>query len=255
MIKAAFFDIDGTLVSFNTHEVPSSTWQALDRLREQGIKVIISSGRPAYQLQPFLCEGFDAYVTISGSLCYDGDGVYLSTPLDKEDVKTIVGRVGSGEYEALALLRDSAVLSGRNRRVSETEEKSNLVYPLGDFSSIVDEDVYQMCAFVGQVDDDKVLAGTSRVKTTRWTDLFCDVIPKTGGKRAGVLATCERYGIDPADTIAFGDGENDLSMFDAVGTSIAMGNAWDAVKDRADYLTDDVDHDGIYNACKHFGLL
>ena len=87
MIKAAFFDIDGTLVSFNT-------WQALDRLREQGIKVIISSGRPAYQLQPFLCEGFDAYVTISGSLCYDGDGVYLSTPLDKEDVKTIGGRGG-----------------------------------------------------------------------------------------------------------------------------------------------------------------
>ncbi|MFR7751669.1 MAG: HAD hydrolase family protein [Collinsella sp.] len=63
--------------------------------------------------------------------------------------------------------------------------------------------------------------------TTRWCDLFCDIIPANGGKDLGVAATLERLGIDASEAIAFGDGENDLSMFSAVGTSVAMGNAGD----------------------------
>ena len=45
MVKAIFFDIDGTLVSFKTHEVPRSTIDALDILRKKGIKVFIATGR------------------------------------------------------------------------------------------------------------------------------------------------------------------------------------------------------------------
>ena len=71
----------------------------------------------------------------------------------------------------------------------------------------------------------------------------------------GVAATLERLGIDASEAIAFGDGENDLSMFSAVGTSVAMGNAQDTVKAAATYVTTAVDDDGIYNAAKHFGLL
>ena len=71
----------------------------------------------------------------------------------------------------------------------------------------------------------------------------------------GVAATLERLGIDASEAIAFGDGENDLSMFSAVGTSVAMGNAQDTVKAAATYVTTAVDDDGIYNAAKHFGLI
>ena len=71
----------------------------------------------------------------------------------------------------------------------------------------------------------------------------------------GVAATLERLGIDASEAIAFGDGENDLSMFSAVGTSVAMGNAQDTVKAAATYVTTAVDDDGICNAAKHFGLL
>ena len=55
--------------------------------------------------------------------------------------------------------------------------------------------------------------------------------------------------------MAFGDGENDLSMFEMVGTSVAMGNASDMVKAHATLVTDDVDSDGLYNACQRLGLL
>lgn len=90
---------------------------------------------------------------------------------------------------------------------------------------------------------------------TRRCDLFCDIIPANGGKDLGVAATLERLGVDASEAIAFGDGENDLSMFSAVGTSVAMGNAQDTVKAAATYVTTAVDDDGIYSAAKHFGLL
>ena len=66
MIKAAFFDIDGTLLSFKTHLMPQSTKAAIARMREQGILTIISSGRPTYQLPPCIVTGFDAYLTLNG---------------------------------------------------------------------------------------------------------------------------------------------------------------------------------------------
>ena len=55
--------------------------------------------------------------------------------------------------------------------------------------------------------------------------------------------------------MAFGDGQNDVDMFSAVGTAVAMGNACRAAKEAADYVTDHVDEDGIWNALKHFGVL
>ncbi len=81
------------------------------------------------------------------------------------------------------------------------------------------------------------------------------ITPANGGKDLGVAAMLERLGIDASEAIAFGDGENDLSMFSAAGKSVAMGNAQDTVKAAATYVTTAVDDDGIYNAAKHFGLL
>ena len=96
---------------------------------------------------------------------------------------------------------------------------------------------------------------TSNIITTRWCEVFCDIVPAEGGKDYGVKATLERLGIGPDEAIAFGDGENDLSMFSAVGTSVAMGNAYGATKDAASYVTTSVDDDGIWNACKHYRLV
>ena len=60
---------------------------------------------------------------------------------------------------------------------------------------------------------------------------------------------------DYQDVVVFGDEKNDLSMFSDEWTSIAMGNAIDELKQKATYITDSCDKDGIYNACKHFGWI
>lgn len=57
------------------------------------------------------------------------------------------------------------------------------------------------------------------------------------------------YGFSKEEAIAFGDGENDIEMLEAAGTGIAMGNAKDAVKERADLICKSAEEDGIYEYC------
>lgn len=255
MIRAAFFDIDGTLLSFKTHKTPESTKRALATLREKGILTIVSSGRPTYQLPPCIKTGFDAYITLSGQLCYDADGVFRSNPISKTGVASVVEQVKSGCYEALVLQGDRAFCSKLTDDVAEVARAAGLVYEPDDIDRTFDAPVYQFCAFLDQDREHIITDAIPDVATTRWTHLFCDIMPADGGKIHGVRAAFERYGISPQEAIAFGDGENDLSMFEAVGTGVAMGNAWDTVKERADYVTTSVDDDGIWKACEHFGLL
>ena len=79
-IKAAFFDIDGTLLPFEAKHLPASTVDALARLRKNGVKTFIATGRPPVHL-PYLhaLDGtpFDGYVTMNGQYCYLADGELL----------------------------------------------------------------------------------------------------------------------------------------------------------------------------------
>ena len=74
-------------------------------------------------------------------------------------------------------------------------------------------------------------------------------------KQHGIDLIAAHYGIDLKDTLAFGDGGNDISMLRHAGIGIAMGNANDTVKQNADYVTDDIDNDGIVKALRHLDLL
>ena len=253
--KAAFFDIDGTLLSFKTHAMPASTVRALAALQANGIKTVISTGRATYEFPAELRRGFDAYITHNGQLCYDAAGVFRSVPIDPADARVIIDLARTGAFDVLVSQRDRSFVSALSPRVLEVGRKVDITYHAGDLDQALAEPVYQFCVFVDPGEERRFLSHTHDVVATRWTDLFCDVVPRQGGKDYGVRAVCERYGIAPEETVAFGDGENDLTMFSAAGTSVAMGNAWDQVKAQADYVTDDVDSDGIWNACVHFGLV
>ena len=255
MIKAAFFDIDGTLLSFKTHAMPASTVRALEALRANGIKTVIATGRSPHEFPEELRHGFDACITINGQLCYDKDGAFRNSPIAPADVRALVDKARAGEFDLLVSQLEGTFVSCLSPKVRATAQKVGLTYVEGDLDRALAEPVYQFCAFVDPGEEDHVLEGTTGLRTTRWTELFCDVVPKEGGKDVGVRACFERFRIAPEEAIAFGDGENDLTMFQAVGTAVAMGNAWDQVKAAADYVTDDVDSDGIWNACRHFGLI
>lgn len=92
-IRAAFFDIDGTLTSFTTHAVPQSTVDALHALRARGVKTFICTGRAPSQT-PIVLDAlpveFDGIVGVNGQYCWDANGVIGAEPMDPGDVRTIL---------------------------------------------------------------------------------------------------------------------------------------------------------------------
>ena len=89
----------------------------------------------------------------------------------------------------------------------------------------------------------------------RWHPEFTDITANGADKGKGILAIARHDGLDPSHTIAFGDGGNDTSMIRQAGIGIAMGNAIDALKHEADYVTTAVDDDGILNALRRFEVI
>lgn len=263
MIKAAFFDIDGTLLSDKTnHLIPQGTKDALVELHRRGVKCCICSGRPKAQLPwcirdgfPGFEDGFDAYVVLTGSLCYDAQGVYADTPIDRETAERFVGLVDKGLFDCLTLDRENAFA---NRDAEKVRELSRMVaydYPIRDIHEMLKSPIYQFCAFLPPEEQYVVEDVMTDCIVTRWCDLFCDVVPRSSSKPRGVQATLDHFGISDAETIAFGDGGNDATMLEYCTLGVAMGNGTDEAKAAADYVTDALDEDGIAKALRHFGLI
>ena len=90
---------------------------------------------------------------------------------------------------------------------------------------------------------------------TRWSRFGIDVLPGSGDKVAGIRKYLALQGISHEETIAFGDGENDIGMLQYAGIGVALGNAGEEVKAAADYVTADIDDDGVWKALEHFHII
>ena len=193
MIKAAFFDIDGTLLSFKTHRIPASAQQVLDSFHEQGIACVIATGRPTYQIPDWLFDlGWDAYITLSGQHCFDAEGVYRSCPIDPDDVAVIVDQVAQGRYDSLCMQGENSFVNRLSERVVTAGSNAGIVYHEEPFEHAFDAPVYQFCAFVDPADEHIVTDAVSHSLTTRWCDLFCDIIPANGGRGGDARAAWYR---------------------------------------------------------------
>ena len=91
MVKAIFFDIDGTLVSFETHKIPASTQEALKALRDKGIKIFIATGRPQCLINNLSDLEFDGYITVNGSYCFTaGHQPIYKGCIPQEDIERLI---------------------------------------------------------------------------------------------------------------------------------------------------------------------
>ena len=257
MVKAVFFDVDGTLVSFRTHTIPDSALAALHTLREKGIKLFLATGRHRAmlrQVEPLF--PFDGAVTLSGQYCYAGGEVLHSSPMPPEAVEELVAAAGDGAFSCIFLEGEDIYLNCVN---DYTRQFISDLYidmpPVRPADYALDRTVYQAVTFLTRENEGLLLDRAPHLKTTRWHPNFLDVIPPSGGKDRGIAAILARFGIAPEEAMAFGDGENDLSMLRCVRTGVAMGSASGEVKAGADYVTGDVDENGVAAALRHFGLV
>lgn len=256
MIKAIFFDIDGTLVSFQTHEVPASARHALTTLRQNGIKIFVATGRGKDGLGVLEGIAFDGYITLNGQYDYVGTNVIYENHLAKEDLEILLQELGKHPFPCGFTMENKKVFNYRDERVDYIHSIThNDNHPAGDVSNVVNEKVYQCMCFIDAKKEEQLMKKLTHCVSSRWYHTFCDISPKGGTKQLGISKLLEYYGIDISETMAFGDGGNDVQMLKSVAVGVAMGNSEEALKQVASYVTDDVDHDGIAKALAHYGLI
>lgn len=254
MYNAAFFDVDGTLQSFTTKSVPPSAIKALGILRNKGLKVFLATGRHKSELKTVREHfEFDAYITLNGQYCFDNDGVYHRLCMDRDDVAIAVAQAKQGLYPCYFVEENRKYVNEVNTLVEEVCQLVGVKAPeVRDPEEALSADIYQLSPYILKGEEHLLMGKTRYSESTRWHPYFIDVVPMGGSKQAGINATLERYGMDNTRVIAFGDGENDIAMLAHAKTGVAMGNAGEEVKKAADYVTDDVDDDGVLNAVLKF---
>ena len=136
--------------------------------------------------------------------------------------------------------------------VSAQEAISTPLPTVGEYTG---NEIYLAVAYLEKEREKELPMLLKNCKATRWNDYGMDIFCASGGKTAGIREYLEANHILLEETMAFGDGENDMDMLKFVHIGVAMGNSEDAVKDCADYVTASVDDDGIFKALKELNII
>lgn len=255
-IRAAFFDIDGTLLPPD-HRLPASTLAALDALRANGVQLYLATGRPPYHMR-YLKEAlpyeFDGAVMMNGQYCRDAAGCFHTNPLPMQALRTLVPWL-AGTDIAVSFVEEENAYMNRKNALCEHFLREIPQQILDPETRCFTMPTYQLSAFLTPEKEEAFMAHLPGCRRVRWSEAFADILPADGGKAVGLQKTLEHLGLTRANCIAFGDGGNDAEMLAFAGIGVAMGNAWPAARAAADYLTTDVEEDGIWNAVRHFGLI
>lgn len=248
MIKAAFFDIDGTLLSFETHRVSPGTIRAFDLLHEAGVKTFLSTGR-AGSIIPEMPVTFDGKITVNGALVYTPQETLLSNPIGPEELNRWLDYAKERGICTMTFTADTVLLAQPNKIGILLRNQLDFdMPPVVDIEAMRDQTVYQLIAIMPGEQDAEVAGLLPQCRLPRWHPYFTDIVGRDNSKARGMEAICNHFGIAREETIAFGDGGNDVEMLEWAGIGIAMGNADDSVKAHADMVTATVDDEGIEKA-------
>lgn len=269
--KAVFLDIDGTLCD-RSGNVPDSAIEALHRAAANGHQMVLCSGRCKLQIFPFLNPAdYQGVVSVAGSCVTYGDHVIYQKLMEREPLRKMVkffethdmpyflqaeDAIYTDPYSA-SELHDAFLEIGRSE--DDVKKIVNTVTVVDDpeEQAGIEKALYYRCKVpVEELDavfDHQFTIQDSSYKITRFCDgeITCRGITKA----AGMQHYLDYVGIPREDSIGIGDGPNDFEMLDYSGIGVAMGNGVPALKEKADYVTANIDDDGIYKAFEHLGLI
>lgn len=276
-IKLVALDLDGTLFD-NSSRISKRNLTAIRSITDKGIHVVISTGRP-FEGIPFdqiKGTGINYAITANGSGIYEistGKCLYENA-MDEELVTPILNFlltrdihmdafIGGKGYTPIQCVETAQKLtvpsSIKNYIITTRTRLDNILqfihenqlkvqkmtlnfYPAADGTLIDRETVRKF--LMSNPSITTVCGGYNNLEFTR----------ADANKGVGLRKLAEILGVNPDATMAIGDTENDLAIIEAAGIGVAMGNATDAVKARADYVTTTNTKDGVAAAIEHFIL-
>lgn len=259
MIKALFFDIDGTLVSFKTHTIPASTIEAINAAKQKGVKIFIATGRCRRFINNLksIEHLIDGYMTANGGYCYIGQRDVCLHTIDRDDVEKIMDYCDRKHTSCIVV--GTSKVSGIHLEKAEHMFGPLLQESIEQWKSpleeVLEQDIIQLTPFLTTDEEAELMPQLHSVVSARWYPTFSDMTGLGADKGQGLVAMARAEGFDVSETMAFGDGGNDVPIIREAGIGVVMGNAMDDVKAEADYVTSSVDDDGIKLALQHFGVI
>ena len=254
--KYFFFDIDGTLAVGmpGNQYIPDSTKLALKKLEENGHFIAIATGRSYAMAYDYMKElGFKNMVSDGGNGITINEQLIEIKPLDKEKCLALIEECKEKNIP-WAFSPDNS-----QKRLSPDERFYEFTHDTYMETVVVDQlnpsdydEIYKVYVACFKEDEDKILS-LKDVPHVRFHKEYIFVEPDD--KSVGIKMIMDYFKAPYKDVVVFGDELNDLKMFKDEWTSIAMGNGRDELKQLATFVTKNVDDDGIYYACKHFGFI
>lgn len=273
-MKYIFFDIDGTLLS---HEegISPSTIEALNLLKQNGHKIFICTGRSYAEIpETFYKFNFDGVIAAAGGYVKYKDEVIYNKVLPDYMVDNLVYFLNKFdipfilEGDTMVYSRKDVIYTGHEylERLREKKEQTKYEFSAIDFIIPRKHSIEEY--FENRTNINKLTVYTESYEQLVELEKIIDkdyyiikyekggeLIAKGVNKFTGIKKILKYFDISVEDTVAVGDSLNDYDMIENCNIGIAMGNATQKLKDIADYITTDVEDDGIYNAMKHFGFI
>ena len=250
-----FFDIDGTLAAggYERTYVPESAMRALSKLRDAGHFLCIATGRSHGMAVEFMDLFGIANMVSDGGNGLTIDGQFLGVePLPREKVAALLAECDEKEFPWGLVVDDTprrVCPDARFLDFTQDDYMETVIVPGAGVEQY--PDVYKV-NIACYAPNEMWLDTLSDLPWARFHDDYLFVEPTD--KARGIRRVMDRLGASYEDVIVFGDAMNDLSMFVPEWTCVAMGNACDELKAKADYVTTRAEEDGIYNACLALGL-
>lgn len=256
MRPVVFFDLDGTLLTSDL-KVASSSIEAIHALRELGVEPVIATGRTLVEIGYILEEtGIRSCVAMNGQyVIYDGEVIY-ENPLDLREVIGLHEAASRNGHELAFYNADKiTVTSEGSELISKNYQRVGGQYPPTNASLYLNESIHLMLIFCEEGEESYYQKKFPYFQFVRNSPYGCDIYPAGTSKATGIerLLTLKNLAFEA--TYAFGDGLNDLEMFELVHHPIAMGNALDIVKQSAKHVTHSHNDDGILKGLELCGLL
>ena len=253
--KYFFFDIDGTLTNKETGELVESAKTTIKKLQDNGHFVAIATGRAFYKKKDFAKSvGIHHIVSNGGAAITMNDEMIENKPLDHQKAVALCKQAEQLGYGILISPNDSIDVIMHNetfiQQVGYRKEPTRYIYN----QTLAYEDIpdiYKIYIAIPESEESQLT-----LKDTLGHIRFVEdyLTYQHDAKDQGILRMLELVGGNKEDVVVFGDDYNDLVMFKD-WTNIAMGNACDALKDKATFVTKASVDDGIKYACQHFGWI
>ena len=252
MKKAAFFDVDGTLIdcTIGIMDISDRVKKAIKDFQKAGNVAFVSSGRPyAFLNKELLNFGFDGFVLGNGAQVLINDEAKFFSGIDKELVKEVVSNCERLNIDYCLQGPKYSYLKEDFTRILEYYREYGITNDFLEFNFDIDEvDVFKIEMFPADEEGCKYCESLDQGEFNCFKNYpgeVYEMYPVKNSKGEGLLKTIELEGVELKDSYAFGDGRNDIEMIQTAAHGIAMGNAVPELKEVANEFTDAIADDGI----------